>query len=58
MLKRMLLTVLLQVSMKILQSTTPGTDPLVAVKQIGEQNNKMSAVLLNILSHMKDGAAE
>jgi hypothetical protein len=36
-----------------LQATTPGTDPLVAVKQVGEQNNKMSAVLLNILSHMK-----
>ena len=36
-----------------LQATTPGTDPLVAVKQVGEQNNRMSALLLNILSHMK-----
>ena len=47
------LPLLVQVSMISLQATTPGTDPLVAVKQVGEQNNKMSAVLLNILSHMK-----
>ena len=40
-------------SMVILQSTTSGTDPLVVVKQIGEQDNKMSAVLINVLSHMK-----
>lgn len=43
----------MKVSMILLQASTPGTDPLVAVKQIGEQNSRMSSVLLNTLSHMK-----
>ena len=42
-----------KISMILLQSNTPGTDPLVALKQIGEQNNKMSATMLDVLSHMK-----
>ena len=43
----------MKVSMILLQPSTPGTDPLVAVKQVGEQNSKMSALLLSVLSHMK-----
>ena len=39
--------------MILLQSNTPGADPLVALKQIGEQNNKMSATMLDVFSHMK-----
>lgn len=42
-----------KISMILLQSNTPGTDPLVALKQIGEQNNKMSATMLDVFSHMK-----
>lgn len=42
-----------KVSMILLQANTPGTDPLVALKQIGEQNSRMSATLLDVLSHMK-----
>jgi hypothetical protein len=42
-----------KISMILLQANTPGTDPLVALKQIGEQNNKMSATMLDVLSHMK-----
>jgi hypothetical protein len=43
----------LKVSMILLQANTPGTDPLVAVKQMGEQNNRLSAAVLLTLGHMK-----
>jgi hypothetical protein len=42
-----------KISMILLQANTPGTDPLVALKQIGEQNNRTSATMLDVLGHMK-----